>query len=135
MGKDICKNIKHCQRCILAKSPESSARAPLESIRTSMPMELDFWTAEDGKKHSVDVLVVTDHFTKLAHAFPCTNQSAKQVARNLWDYVFCVYGFSSRIHTDQGANFKSSLLRELLKVSGVSHYCLPSHGKRVSREI
>uniref|UniRef100_A0A673LHN9 Integrase catalytic domain-containing protein n=1 Tax=Sinocyclocheilus rhinocerous TaxID=307959 RepID=A0A673LHN9_9TELE len=88
-----------------------------------MPMELvclDFWTAEDGKKRSVDVLVVTDHFTKLAHAFPCANQSAKQVARKLWDRVFCVYGFPSRIHTDQGANFESALLAELLKLSGVA---------------
>ncbi len=83
----------------------------LGSIKTSMPMELvclDFWTAEDGKKRSVDVLVVTDHFTKLAHAFPCANQSAKQVARKLWDRVFCVYGFPSCIHTDQGANFETT---------------------------
>lgn len=123
MGKDVCEYIKCCQRCILAKAPEPSARAPLESIKTSMPMELvclDFWTAEDAKKRSVDVLVMTDHFTKLAHAFPCANQSAKQVARKLWDRVFCVYGFPSRIHTDQGANFESALLAELLKLSGVA---------------
>ncbi len=123
MGKDVCEYIKCSQRCILAKAPEPSARAPLESIKTSMPMELvclDFWTAEDGKKPSVNVLVVTDHFTKLAHAFPCANQLAKQVARKLWDRVFCVYGFPSRIHTDQGANFESSLLAVLLKLSGVA---------------
>uniref|UniRef100_A0A9J8BSI6 Gypsy retrotransposon integrase-like protein 1 n=1 Tax=Cyprinus carpio carpio TaxID=630221 RepID=A0A9J8BSI6_CYPCA len=123
MGHDICEYIKCCQRCILAKAPEPSARAPLESIKTSMPMELvclDFWTAEDGKKRSVDVLVMTDHFTKLAHTFPCANQSAKQVARKLWDRVFCVYGFPSRIHTDQGANFESALLSELFKLSGVA---------------
>lgn len=63
---------------------------------------LDFWTAEDGKKRSVDVLVMMDHFTKL------------------WDRVFCVYGFPSRIHTDQGANFESALLTELFKLSGVA---------------
>lgn len=123
MGNDVCDYIKCCQRCILAKAPEPSARAPLESIKTSMPMELvclDFWSAEDGKKCSVDVLVVTDHFTKMAHAFPCANQCAKQVARKLWDRVFCVYGFPSRIHTDQGANFESTLLKELLKLSGVA---------------
>lgn len=82
--------VKCCQRCNLAKTPDPSARAPLESIRTSAPMELvciDFWSAEDHKQHSVDVLVVTDHFIKLAHAFPCTNQTAKPVARKLWDHV------------------------------------------------
>lgn len=40
MGHDICEYIKCCQRCILAKAPEPSAWAPLESIKTSMPMEL-----------------------------------------------------------------------------------------------
>ncbi|XP_061569416.1 uncharacterized protein LOC133423270 [Cololabis saira] len=81
---------------------------------------LDFWSAEDNKQRSVDVLVLTDHFTKLAHAFPCTNQQAKQVAKKLWDNVFCVYGFPGRIHTDQGTNFESDLVAELLKLSGVS---------------
>ncbi|KAK7878779.1 hypothetical protein WMY93_030939 [Mugilogobius chulae] len=81
---------------------------------------LDFWSAEDSKQHSVDVLVATDHFTKLAHAFPCPNQTAKQVAKKLWDHVFCVYGFPERIHSDQGANFESELIAELLRLSGVS---------------
>ena len=40
---------------------------------------MDFWTAEQTEKKFVDVLVVTDHFCKLAHAFPCKNQLAKQV--------------------------------------------------------
>ena len=123
MERQIKGYVRCCQRCILAKMPDPSARAPLESIRTSNPMELvclDFWSAEDSKQRSVDVLVLTDHFTKLAHAFPCTNQQAKQVAKKLWDNVFCVYGFPGRIHTDQGANFESELIAELLRLSGVS---------------
>lgn len=123
MEQDVKEYVKCCQRCILAKTPEPSARAPLESIRTSAPMELvciDFWCAEDSKQRSVDVLVLTDHFMKLAHAFPCSNQTAKQVARKLWDNVFCVYGFAERIHTDQCANFESELIVELLKLSGVT---------------
>ncbi|XP_054643422.1 uncharacterized protein LOC129188003 isoform X2 [Dunckerocampus dactyliophorus] len=65
--RDIKEYVKCCQRCILAKTPEPAARVPLESIHTSAPMELvciDFWSAEDSKQRSVDVLVVTDHFTK-----------------------------------------------------------------------
>lgn len=105
MEKEVRSYVKCCQRCVFGKTPEPSARAPLESIRTSAPMELvcvDFWCAEDNKQRSVDVLVVTDHFTKLAHVFPCANQTAKQVAKKLWDNVFCVYGFLERIHSDQG---------------------------------
>ncbi|KAJ8395732.1 hypothetical protein AAFF_G00029690 [Aldrovandia affinis] len=81
---------------------------------------IDFWSAEDKNKSSVDVLVATDHFTKMAYAFPCRNQTAKQVARKLWDCVFCVYGFPERIHSDQGASFESELVSELLQLSGVA---------------
>ena len=81
---------------------------------------MDFWSAEDSKQRSVDVLVITDHFTKLAHAFPCANQTAKQVAKKLWDNVFCVYGFPERIHSDQGTHFQSNLIAELLSLAGVA---------------
>ncbi|KAF1377084.1 hypothetical protein PFLUV_G00218260 [Perca fluviatilis] len=40
MEFDVKEYVKCCQRCILAKTPDPSARAPLESIRTSAPMEL-----------------------------------------------------------------------------------------------
>lgn len=123
MERDVQSYVRCCERCVLAKTPEPSARAPLESIKTTSPMELvciDFWTAEDKDKNSVDVLVVTDHFTKMAHAFPCRNQTAKQIAKQLWDRIFCVYGFPERIHSDQGPSFESELVSELLQLSGVA---------------
>ncbi|XP_030592555.1 uncharacterized protein LOC115785199 [Archocentrus centrarchus] len=122
MEKDVRDHVKNCQRCVLSKTPEPSARAPLENIKTSAPLELvcvDFWSAEDSNNRSVDVLVVTDHFTKLAHAFPCRDQTAIGVAKKLWDNVFCVYGFPQRLHSDQGASFETELIAELLKLSGV----------------
>ncbi|KAI4871772.1 hypothetical protein NFI96_001511 [Prochilodus magdalenae] len=122
MEKDIRNYVKSCQRCVFSKTPEPSARAPLESIKTTAPLELvciDFWSAEDNNNESVDVLVLTDHFTKLAHAFPCQDQTAKKVAKKLWDNFFCVYGFPARIHSDQGANFESELIAELLELAGV----------------
>ena len=122
MERDIINHVRKCFCCVVGKTPEPRDRAPLESICTSEPMELvciDFWTAEQTDKKSVDVLVVTDHFSKLAHAFQCRNQSAKQVARHLWDDFFCVHGFPKRIHSDQGANFESNLIKELLEMAGI----------------
>ncbi len=122
IGQDVREYVKRCSRCVLAKTPEPEGRALLESVKTSAPLELvcvDFWTAEDSQNKSVDVLVVTDHFTKLAHAFRCPDQSARSVAKKLWDNYFCYYGFPERIHSDQGANFCSELIRHLLEFSGV----------------
>lgn len=121
MERDVVNYVRSCQRCIVGKTPEPHSRAPLRDIVTSEPMELvciDFWSAEQGNK-SVDVLVVTDHFSQMAHAFPCKNQTAKQVARRLWNDFFLIYGFPRRIHSDQGANFESKLIKEFLKMAGV----------------
>lgn len=122
LKRDVDSHVENCRRCVVGKTPEPNACAPLENIRTSEPMELvciDFWSAEVSEGTTMDVLVVTDHFSKMAHAFPCRNQSAKQVARKLWNDFFLVYGFPKRIHSDQGANFESKLIKELLTLSGV----------------
>lgn len=122
MDRDIANYVRNCMRCIVGKTPEPKDRAPLENIHTSEPVELiciDFWTAEQGDNRSVDVLVATDHFTKVAYAFPCKNQSAKQVAHHLWNGLFCVYGFPRRVHSDQGPSFESKLMKELLDMAGV----------------
>lgn len=111
--------MRRCNRCTVRKTSDPCVRAPLESILTSRPLQLiciDFWSAEDSSNKSVYVLVVT--FTRLAQAFVCRDQSAKQVARVLWDRYFCVYGLPERIHSDQGPCFESKLVRELLRVSG-----------------
>ncbi|XP_062376121.1 uncharacterized protein LOC134064271 [Sardina pilchardus] len=122
MDRDVREYVRHCQRCIVSKMAEPAGRAPLESIVTSRPLQLvciDFWSAEDSRNRSVDVLVMTDHFTRLAQAFACRDQSAKQVARVLLEKYFCVYGFPERIHSDQGPSFESELIAELLQLSGV----------------
>lgn len=72
-------------------------------IKTSVPMELvsiDFWLAEDKNTSSVDVLVLTDSFTKMAHAFPYRNQTTKQIARSCGTVFSCVYGFPECIYSD-----------------------------------
>uniref|UniRef100_A0A3B1JAQ3 Gypsy retrotransposon integrase-like protein 1 n=1 Tax=Astyanax mexicanus TaxID=7994 RepID=A0A3B1JAQ3_ASTMX len=122
MDRDVREYVRHCQRCIVSKAAEPEGRAPLENITSTRPLQLvciGFWSAEDASNKSIDVLVVTDHFSRLAHAFVCKNQSAKQVARVLWDKYFCVYGFPERIHSDQGASFENQLISELLRISGI----------------
>jgi len=94
------------------------AYVPLDQWK-QVELCIDFWTAEQTDKKCVDVLIVTGQFSKLSHAFPCKNQSATQVARRLWDDFFCIYGFPKCIHSDQGANFESWLIKELLEMAGV----------------
>lgn len=141
MERDIENHVKNGHRRIVGKTAEPHARAPLENICTSEAMELvciNFWTAEQNDNKSIDVSVVTDHFTKVAHAFPCKNQSAKQLARRLWNDFFCIYGFPRCIHSDQGDNLESRLIKEVLELAGVEEsHSTPYHpmGNRITERF
>lgn len=81
---------------------------------------IDFLSLEKSKGNIEDILVITDHFTKYAIAIPTRNQKALTTARALYEKFICYYGFPERIHSDQGRNFESRLIKELCNVAGVS---------------
>lgn len=114
--KDIEHKVKHCYRCLCAKSPNLPQKAPLVSIVTTRPLELvcmDFVSLETSKGGYQHILVVTDHFTKYACAFPTRNQEARTVAKLLFDNFIVHYGIPERLHSDQGANFESKIVKHL----------------------
>ena len=122
MSSDVIKWIAQCHRCTCAKAPSLPQCAPLESIITSQAMELvalDFLTLEDGRGGVTNVLVMTDHFTKFAMAVPTTNQSARTTARVFFDSFVVHYGFPARIHSDQGRNFESKIIKDLCNIAGI----------------
>ena len=122
LQNDVDAKVKHCQRCICAKSPHLPEQAPLVSIITSRPMEvvfMDFVGLETSKGGYNYILVITDHFTKYAAAFPTRNQEAKTVAKILVDQYFTQYGIPERINTDQGASFQGKLMRNLCQMLGL----------------
>ena len=115
------QHIKRCERCIRFKTKQE--KAPLENIEASYPMELvhiDYLTIESNKtEKDINILVVTDHFTRLAEAFVTPSQTSSVVAKTLWDKYFMYYGIPEKILSDQGRNFESSLIAELCKLTGV----------------
>ena len=62
----------------------------MQPILVSYPLELvhlDFLTREEkmDNSKSVNVLVVTDHFTKYAQAYVTPKQTAVIVAKTMWE--------------------------------------------------
>lgn len=121
MAADIETKIKTCNRCVRRKAlPERSA--PLVNIMTSRPLELlcmDYLSLEPDQSNTKDILVLTDHFTKFAIAIPTANQKAKTVAKCLWENFIVCYGIPERLHTDQGPDFESKLIKELCQLAGI----------------
>ena len=83
----------------------------MQPIAVSYPLELvhlDFLTlggkTDDGK--SVNVLIVTNHFTKYAQAYVTSKQTAVIIAKTLWENFLVHYGWPEKILTDQGKSFE-----------------------------
>jgi len=111
-------HLRTCERCLRRKTP-TNVRAPLVSIQTSAPLELvcmDFLTLEPSRGGQQHVLVVTDHFTRYAQAYPTKNMTAKTTAEAFFNNFVVHYGLPRRIHSDQGANFTGKVMKELCQL-------------------
>lgn len=124
MQKSVEDYIKSCERCVKRKTlPSAAGKAPLQHITSTGPMDLlciDFLSLEASKGGYEDILVITDHFSRYAQAFPTKNQTALTTARVLVDQYIVHYGFPARIHSDQGRNFESELIKQLCKMAGIT---------------
>lgn len=80
---------------------------------------IDFLSIEADSRNVCNVLVVTDHYTRYAQAFPTRDQKASTVAKTLWEKYFIHYGLPTRIHSDQGRDFESQLVADMLAMLGV----------------
>jgi transposase InsO family protein len=115
MSTFVAEQVNKCDRCLRRKTPINQ-RAPLVNISTTQPLEticIDYLTLEDGKGGVGNVLVITDHYTRYAQAFPTPNQTASTTAKVLYNNLLVHYGFPRRIHSDQGRNFESAIIKQL----------------------
>ena len=120
MQTEAIQHVLKCTRCLRRKTP--SHVAPLQPIHVIQPLELvhmDYLSLEPSKGNIENVLVITDHFTRYALAYPSKTQTAQATARILWDNFICHYGFPEKFISDQGRNFESDLIKELCKIAGV----------------
>lgn len=106
----------------MAKAVVPKVRTFPGTLLASQPLDIvaiDFTVLERATDGRENVLVVTDVFSKFSQAYPAADQRASTVARLLTERWFYVYGVPKRIHSDQGRNFESELLRNLCALYGV----------------
>ena len=90
--EDWCKN---CKRCVLAKTSQPKVNTAMGSLLATKPLEvLEIYCTilEKASGGRENVLVMTDVFTRMAHAVPTRDQKASTVAQVSFQEWFLRYG-------------------------------------------
>ena len=125
MTSQMLQSIKTCTCCVQYES--SLPKAPLHPIMATAPLDLlhvDFTSIEttvepNQSPRVANVLVFQDHFMKHVLAYVTPNQTAKTIAKFLYQGYISVFGAPARLLSDRGANFMSSVIEEMCKILGM----------------
>ena len=123
MYEDALWWIKSCTICQERKKLHPAPKAPMTV----------YVPGEPGERISIDicgpmietprgnrfVLVISDHFTKYTKAVPLPDQQAETVAQALIDHWILEYGEPMQLHSDQGRNFESNLIKQFCELHGI----------------
>lgn len=124
MERDVEEYVRGCHPCAQRKSP-AGLKVPIGDAYTpSRPMEMVSLDIVGPLPLSVTnnryLLTFIDHFTRYAEAIPIPDQTAERVAKEFVEKVVCRHGAPSKLLTDQGRNFTSSLLARTCNLLGIS---------------
>ena len=127
--KQIFRHCKKCKECILQNQgqPEKcfghfdSPDLPMEFIC----MDLVGPIHPPSSRRNKYVLTVIDMLTGFTIAVPIKNKNAETICEAYRDNVYCVFGGSSRMLTDNGSEFKNKEMQEVCDTLGLKHIFSP----------
>ena len=127
--KQIFRHCKKCMECVLQNQgqPEKcfghfdSPDLPMEFICMDLVGPIHPPSSR-GNKY---VLTVIDMLTGFTIAVPIKNKNAETICEAYRDNVYCVFGGSSRMLTDNGSEFKNKEMQEVCDTLGLKHIFSP----------
>uniref|UniRef100_A0A665U756 Gypsy retrotransposon integrase-like protein 1 n=1 Tax=Echeneis naucrates TaxID=173247 RepID=A0A665U756_ECHNA len=122
MSSAVARWCQQCDRCQVAKDVHPTAHSYMGHLLASRPNDIvaiDYTTLEPAQNGVENILVLTDVFSKYTIAVPTRDQRASTVAKVLVSEWFYKFGIPARLHSDQGRNFESSLIRQLCSLYGI----------------
>ena len=124
MRRDIQHSVNHVCRCLKQKRPNLPTREALNPTQTTSPFQLiaiDYVHLERSSGGYEYILVVVEHFTRCAQAYPTKNKSGSTAVEKIFNEFIPRFGFPEKIRHDMGKEFENHLFKRLEKLSGVKH--------------
>ena len=117
MRKDILRHCKRCHQCALQNQGTGEVgfdhfnvpSLPMEFICMDLVGPISPQTSK-GNKY---ILTIIDMLTGYTIAVPITDKRSETVCKAYRDSVYCIFGGSSRILTDNGTEFKSKEMKQI----------------------
>ena len=139
--KQIFRHCKRCKECVLQNQgqPEkcfghfNSPDLPMEFICMDLVGPIHPPSSR-GNKYVLTVIEI-DMLTGFTIAVPIKNKNTETICDAYRNHVYCTFGGSSRILTDNGSEFKIQEMKGVCKTLGVKHiFCASVHtrGKQTS---
>ena len=125
MAKQMRQFIKACKHCLQYEG--GTLKAALCPVVTTTPLDVlhvDFTSIETTLELNqlprvANVLVFQDHFTKHILAYVTPDQTARTIAKFLYGGYISIFGAPTRLLSDRGTSFTSSIIEELCKILGI----------------
>ena len=126
--KQIFRHCKRCKECVLQNQgqPEKcfghfdSPDLPMEFICMDLVGPI-----HPPSSKGMSMLTVIDMLTGFTMAVPIKNKNAETICDAYRDHIYCMFGGSSRILTDNGSEFKNKEMRQVCETLGVKHIFSP----------
>ena len=127
--KQVFRHCKKCKECVLQNQgqPEKgfghfdAPDLPMEFIC----MDLVGPIHPPSSKGNKYVLTVIDMLTGFTMAVPIKNKNADMICNAYRDHVYCKFGGSSRILTDNGSEFKNQDMKQVCENLGIKQIFSP----------
>ena len=99
MNEDVRSYIQKCDHCLRFKTkPEKEEMSPITATYPLELVHLDYLTVgEKSSDKMVNILVITDHFTRYAQAYITPKQTAHMTTKVFWEQFLVHYGWLSKI--------------------------------------
>ena len=134
MINQMQKSIKNCVHCL--QHAGNLPKVPLHPMVATAPLDLlhvDFTSIETTMELSqpprvANVLVFQDHFMKHVMVYETPNQTAKTVTKFPYLGYILIFRAPTRLQSNWGANFISSITDELCALLGMKKlWTMPYH--------